>query len=47
MGTGEEDDKKKKKKAFQQAGARRKIEKISTVQPADGKQCFEVSQKNT
>lgn len=35
-------------KAFQQAGARRKIEgKKSTVRLAYTKQCFKVTQKNT
>lgn len=37
-----------KEKAFQQAGARRKIEgKKSTVRLAYTKQCFKVTQKNT
>lgn len=44
MGTGGEEG---NEKTFQRAGVRRKIEKISTVRPADRTQCFEVSQKNT
>lgn len=35
-----------RKKHFDEQVQEEKMEKISTVRPTDGKQCFEVSQKN-